>query len=256
LEVLFNLLYNLLVIVLGLSFGSFLNVLIYRLPKEQSIVFPASYCPRCNKSIKWFHNIPILSFILLMGKSNCCKTKISLRYPLVEFISLSLWVWSFSNLELNNQIIFLIMSSCLVVILFTDYNEYYIPLELNIIMLLTCLINFYINDFSGFKYHVISLFLLSSYFFILMSVINYFLKKESMGYGDIILIGVIGFWCGLIDSLIIIFVASIFSIFHWFFLKVLSKNKDIILPFGYSLSLVTIILYIIKFTLQIDTNLF
>ena len=253
---LFNLLYNLLVIVLGLSFGSFLNVLIHRLPKEQSIAFPSSYCPKCNKLIKWFYNIPILSFVFLLGKSNCCNTKISLRYPLVEFISLSLWVWSFANLELNDQIIFLIMSSCLVVILFTDYNKYYIPLELNIIMLLTCLINFYINDFLEFKYHVISLLLLSSYFFILMIVTSYFLKRESMGYGDIILIGVIGFWCGLVDSLIIIFVASIFSIFHWSFLKVLSKSKDIILPFGFSISLVTIIFYIVKSTLQIDTNLF
>ena len=97
---LFNLIYNLLVIVLGLSFGSFLNVLIHRLPKEQSIVFPASYCPRCKKSIKWFHNIPIISFILLIGISNCCKNKISLRYPLVEFISLSLWIWSFYNLDI------------------------------------------------------------------------------------------------------------------------------------------------------------
>jgi len=256
LEVLFNLIYNLLVIVLGLSFGSFLNVLIHRLPKEQSIAFPSSYCPRCNKPIKWFYNIPILSFILLKGASNCCKNKISLRYPLVEFTSLSLWIWSFNNLDINAQIIFLIMSSCLLVILFTDYNEYYIPIELNIVMFFTCLINFYVNDFLGFKYHAISLIALSSYFFILMMVTTYFLKKESMGYGDIILIGVIGFWCGLVDSLIIIFFASVFSIFHWCFLRVLLKQKDIILPFGYSISLVTIVLYILKATLQIDTNLF
>jgi len=68
----------------GLLFGSFFNVLICRLPEGRSVIFPASHCPCCNRSIPWFENIPILSFLLLRGKCKECKTKISLQYPLVE----------------------------------------------------------------------------------------------------------------------------------------------------------------------------
>ena len=68
----------------GLLFGSFLNVLILRIPKEESIVFPGSHCPKCNNKLKWWHNIPVLSWVLLGGKCHFCKEKISVQYPLVE----------------------------------------------------------------------------------------------------------------------------------------------------------------------------
>ncbi len=69
---------------LGLAFGSFLNVVIHRLPRDESVVRPGSRCPGCGKPIRSFDNIPVLSWVLLLGKSRCCKTKISPRYPLVE----------------------------------------------------------------------------------------------------------------------------------------------------------------------------
>ncbi|HMR76353.1 MAG TPA: prepilin peptidase, partial [Polyangiaceae bacterium] len=69
---------------LGLAFGSFLNVVIHRLPLGLSVVRPASRCPSCEKPIRGYDNIPVLSYLLLLGKSRCCKTKISPRYPLVE----------------------------------------------------------------------------------------------------------------------------------------------------------------------------
>jgi leader peptidase (prepilin peptidase)/N-methyltransferase len=71
---------------LGLAFGSFLNVVIYRLPRGENLSYPGSRCPACGQSIKWYDNIPVLGWALLGGKARCCKTKISARYPFVEML--------------------------------------------------------------------------------------------------------------------------------------------------------------------------
>ena len=129
-------------IVLGLVFGSFLNVLIHRLPLRQSIAFPSSYCPHCEISINWMYNIPLISYFILKGISNCCSKKISIRYPIVELISSMLWVWSYFYLNgIINQVLFLIISSCLLVIIYTDFNHFFIPIELNIVIFVTALFN-------------------------------------------------------------------------------------------------------------------
>ena len=244
-------------IVLGLVFGSFLNVLIHRLPLRQSIAFPSSYCPHCKISINWMYNIPLISYLILKGLSNCCGKKISIRYPIVELISLMLWVWSYFYLNgIINQVLFLIISSCLLVIIFTDFNHFFIPIELNVAIFITALFNLLINDSSKIQDHFFSMFLLSMYFLILMLLSSYLLKKDTMGYGDIILIAVTTFWLGLIDGLLIIFFASFFSIIHWLVLRFISGNKNIVLPFGSTISLAAILIFIIKYTLHIDTNLF
>jgi len=71
----------------GLVFGSFFNVLIYRLPRGESVIFPASHCPNCNHKLSWSENIPLFSFLYQRGKCKKCKTKISLQYPLIELIT-------------------------------------------------------------------------------------------------------------------------------------------------------------------------
>ena len=97
---------------------------------------------------------------------------------------------------------------------------------------------------------------LSVYFLVLLLLSSYLLKKETMGYGDIILIAVTTFWVGLIDGMIIIFIASIFSIIHWVVLKIITKDENIILPFGSTISLAAILLFVLKHTFKIETNLF
>ena len=245
------------IIFLGLVFGSFLNVIIYRLPINQSIIFPASYCPHCKNNINWLHNIPIVSFCVLKGRSNCCDHKISVRYPLVEFFSSILWVWSYYYLSNPiNQVVFLIISSCLLVVFFTDLMHFFIPIELNVIIFLASLVQFLVFNTEDIKYHFFSMFLLSFYFLILMLITSYLLKRETMGYGDIILIGVVTFWLGLFDGFLIIFFASLLSIFHWLFLKIVKKSNNIVLPFGSTISLSAILIFSIRVTLQLDTNLF
>ena len=99
-------------IFLGAIFGSFLNVLIHRMPLNKSIILPSSHCPKCKESIMWYNNIPIISYLLLKGKSSCCNKHITLRYPIVELLSSLLWVWSYFYLNTYHyQILFLIISS-------------------------------------------------------------------------------------------------------------------------------------------------
>jgi leader peptidase (prepilin peptidase)/N-methyltransferase len=83
----FNLIHILLFFVYGAIFGSFLNLLIHRLPKKENIFLPASHCPECNTHLKWYHNIPIVSYLVLDGKCSYCKTKIPKRYLLVEVLN-------------------------------------------------------------------------------------------------------------------------------------------------------------------------
>jgi len=246
-----------LIAVLGLIFGSFLNVIIYRLPKEESIVFPGSKCPKCGSPIEWYHNIPILSFIKLKGKTFCCNQNISLRYPIVELLSMLLWIWGYFYLDgLINQFFFIIIASCLLSIFFTDLNHFYIPLELNILIFISTLTNYLVVDSYDLKFHFYSMISITIYFLVIMLLSSYLLKKETMGYGDIILIAVISFWVGFIDSLLIIFFASLFSIIHWLILRVTSKKKDIILPFGSTIALAALMIFILKNTLHIETNFF
>ncbi len=196
-------------IVIGLIFGSFLNVLIHRLPNNESIIFPSSNCPYCRESIPWYYNIPIFSFIFLKGYSSCCNKLISSRYLFVEMISMLLWVWSYYYINvITNQVLFLIIASCLLVIIFTDFNHFIVPLELNIVMFLSSL-TVYLYTSENIMDSIYSMFFLSLYFLSLMFLISFLFKKEAMGYGDIILIGVIGFWLGWVDTFIIIFFSSL-----------------------------------------------
>jgi len=241
---------------MGLIFGSFLNVLIHRLPNNQSIIFPPSHCPYCKENILWYHNIPIFSFLILKGYSNCCHKPISIRYLFVEIGSMLLWIWTYYCIDnISNQILFLIISSCLLVIIFTDFNHFIVPLELNIIMFLSILV-IHIYNSQNIIDSIYSMLFLCLYFLLLMFLISFLFKKEAMGYGDIILIAVISFWLGWVDTFIVVFFSSIFSLIHWFILNLKRKEKDIQLPFGSSISFVTIFLYMIKETFQISTKLF
>src|SRR5262245_29149736 len=78
--------------ILGLAVGSFLNVCIYRLPRGESLMWPGSRCPHCSTPLKWFHNLPVLSWLVLRGRCAHCKGPISVRYPLIELITAITWV--------------------------------------------------------------------------------------------------------------------------------------------------------------------
>lgn len=80
---------------LGLAIGSFLNVVIHRVPRHESLVSPGSRCPSCGRSLRWFDNVPVLSYALLRGRCRACATRISIRYPIVELITAAVFIWHY-----------------------------------------------------------------------------------------------------------------------------------------------------------------
>ena len=93
-------------LVIGLCIGSFLNVVILRSLSEESIVFPASKCPKCQHKLHWWHNIPVLSYIILRGKCGFCKEKISIQYPLIELLTGIIFVVTFIKFGLSYHTLF------------------------------------------------------------------------------------------------------------------------------------------------------
>lgn len=105
------------VFVLGLAVGSFLNVCIYRIPIHESIVTGPSHCPQCGARIKWHDLVPVLSYILLKGRCRACKTPISIRYPIVELLNGTIWLSLYHIFDLSG--IFVLM--CIAVSLFITF---------------------------------------------------------------------------------------------------------------------------------------
>ncbi len=113
-----------LVFITGLCIGSFLNVVILRTLSEESIVFPASKCPKCQTPLKWWHNIPVFSYIFLRGKCAFCKEHISIQYPIVELFTGIIFILLFLKFGISFQTLFTwIVSSVLIVIAGTDIKE-------------------------------------------------------------------------------------------------------------------------------------
>lgn len=182
---------------LGTILGSFLNVCIYRLPRKESILFPGSYCPQCKISLPLWQNIPILSYLFLRGRCKYCSTKISFRYPLVEFLTGILLAvnWKIYGLSLY-FVQYSILILLLVPISFIDLDH---KLILNALTLPGILIGFTLSIFFKMStvFQAISGLILGGGFLWLVGLLGKFLfKKESMGSGDVKLGAMIGAFLG------------------------------------------------------------
>lgn len=114
----------LLIFIVGLCIGSFLNVVVLRALSNESIVFPGSKCPKCQHKLLWWHNIPILSYIILRGKCGFCGEKISIQYPIVEFLTGVMFVLAFLKFGISWDVLFAwIIGSLFIVIAATDWRE-------------------------------------------------------------------------------------------------------------------------------------
>ncbi|MCK9432971.1 MAG: prepilin peptidase, partial [Candidatus Omnitrophica bacterium] len=124
---------NIIVFIFGSIVGSFLNVCIHRMPKGESVVWPRSHCPQCQKRIPGYDNIPFLSFIILKGRCRYCHQKISWRYPLVEFLTGLLTVVFFNRFGLSYEFfLYMVMLWALIVATFVDIKHRIIPDEVSI----------------------------------------------------------------------------------------------------------------------------
>ena len=227
------------IFIFGVLIGSFLNVVIYRVPKNKSIIYPASSCPVCNTKIKPWHNIPIISWILLKGKCAYCSAPISIRYPIIELLSGILAVLIY--IKLQHIDIFLVINfavfATLLALSVIDLDYKAVPDSLN---LLALTLSFFssINIIDNFTNALILMGGMS----LIRFYVSYFIKQEAMGEGDIIVAGTMGALLGIKLSLIAIFIASFIALIPSLYNRI--KNQDLELPFIPFLALGTFIVWI------------
>lgn len=237
--------------ILGTIFGSFYNVVAYRITKKESILFPSSHCPNCNHFLKPWELIPIFSFFLQKGKCSSCKIKISWFYPISEALCGLLFVLSYISFGLDfNLIIALTFVSMLIIITLSDY--YYMIIEdivLIVFGLLLLIEIFFINGFDVFLNSIISGIISFIIMYLLKLFGDFLFKKESLGGGDIKLMLVIGIVIGWQMSIMTIFLSSFIALPISLFIIKINKNHEI--PYGPFLSLAALIIYF----LHIDINM-
>lgn len=227
---------NIYLFLFGLITGSFYNVCIYRLPKGQNIVSKPSACRKCKKKIKWYENIPIISYLALQGKCSQCKKIISPQYPLVELITGLIFLYSYSlyGLSLHFAALTILLSS-LLIIFFTDLNEYLIldviTLPMTCVGLLITVINqnpFNLTIIDSVSGAVIG-------YLVLYSIRWYYLKLrkiEGMGLGDAKLLLMLGAWLGIKSILFILIVSSISALIISIPIVIIKKNSKYPIPYG------------------------
>ncbi len=246
--------------VFGVCIGSFANVCIYRLPLNKNLLFPFSYCPHCNTQIKFYHNIPIISYLFLKCVSSCCNNKISIRYPIVEtFIGISfIFIYHIYSENTYNVIFISLLILGIVIIFFTDLEHFIIPNQisytLSFLAIILSLLN--LHPFIKSFYEVLIGGMVSGLILYITAKLYLILrKKEGMGMGDVKMITMIGLWLGLQNTIIIIVLSSIIGALLGIILILLKKIKnDQLIPFGSFLSISTLIIIIMSSFY--DLNLF
>lgn len=239
---------SIVIFIFGSIVGSFLNVCIYRLPRGESIISPPSYCPHCQKSIPYFYNIPLVSYIYLKGHCHFCKEKISFRYFAVELISALTFVFLFNYFGLG--LMFVIMSlllAGLIVASSIDFEHGLIPDVITLPGLgIGMIISFVFPQIQGAGAHLLALkksalgILVGGGTIYALGVIGKAIfRKESMGGGDVKLMAMIGAFLGWEKVLVTFFVAPLFGSIVGVVLKIKEKKEHI--PYGPHLSLAALI---------------
>ena len=229
--------------ILGLLVGSFLNVVIYRLPNGMSLATPASHCPKCNQPIKWYDNIPLLSYIILRGKCRNCGEKISIRYPFVELLNCILWTLCmllFTNFiiptfELNwfRFIGYAIACSSLICIFFCDLDKMEIPEVLQLVILLCGLVLLLDNPTQENIMLKVFGFIGAGLLFYLVNLLFKVIKKrDGLGFGDIELVAVAGLLLGGYKMLFALLITCVGGGIILIILSLIKKTKDKEYPFA------------------------
>jgi len=219
----------------GALVGSFLNVVIVRLPEEgASVVFPPSHCPVCKEGILWYDNIPLLSFLLLRGRCRQCGARISWRYPLVEaaMALLSLALYQHFGLTLLYPIYFLFCAALLAII-FIDVQHQIIP---DVISLPGIVIGFalsFVNPFITWQEAGLGILFGGGSFYLVALTYYLFTRREGMGGGDIKLLAMIGAFLGWQSLPFVVFASSVLGtvVGVWAMVKQ-GKGGKTVIPYG------------------------
>jgi leader peptidase (prepilin peptidase)/N-methyltransferase len=236
------------VFVFGLLIGSFLNVCVYRMPKNKSIVFPASHCPKCGKNIFWYDNIPVFSFLFLGGKCRFCKTSIHWRYPLVELLTALVLAALFANFGISPKFFaYSVMACGLLVATFVDFEIQEIPDEISIggtvagILLAFVFPSIFAtaSRFHALWSSLIGAFVGAACIYVLGAIGKLAFKKEAMGGGDVKLMAMVGAFIGLKLVMLTFFIAPFLGVVPGIISKIKSGAETI--PYGPFLSAAALI---------------
>ncbi len=254
--------------IFGLFVGSFLNVCIYRLPKEKSIVKPRSSCPKCEAPINWYDNIPLLSYLFLRARCRICNERIALRYPIVELITGILFFVLYIKFGFTLELLkFLFFFCLLVVVSFIDIDYHAIPAYLCVIGIVAGLSFTVWPTLQILKTGIVnlkSLPLFKAFWGLLFGFgftyifkffgdcfIDFYLKlrkkesiegeTESLGLGDVDFMGMVGVFLGAKSVMLIFFIAPFFAVLYSIFALIFKRSH--LIPYLPYLSLATLTVF-------------
>ena len=230
-------------IIFGALIGSFLNVCIFRLPKEESIVTPGSHCPHCQKPVKFYDNVPLVSYILLNGRCRYCKESISIQYPLIEGITaLSSLILFMKFGPSLSYLIYFAFVAALIVITVIDLYHQIIPDVISLPGIGVGLLASLIIPQITFLNSLIGILLGGGSLFLVATIYQWFFKREGMGGGDVKLLAMIGAFLGWKGAILTIFLGSLIGSITGIIVMIL-KRKDFkyAIPFGPFLALGAVI---------------
>ncbi len=258
--------YTVVMFVFGAVLGSFYNVVGYRLPKGESLLFPSSHCTKCNHKLGASELVPIFSYIFLGGKCKNCKEKISFFYPIFEFTSGLLFAISYRLFGFSIELaIALVFISSLLIIIISDYQTMIIPDEVlifsSIVLIVLLLIGY---GWKSTLYSMSEGILAFITMFCLKKIGDFLFHKESMGGGDIKLMFLLGLVLGYPIAIISIFVASFIALPVAICFVLRNKDQKYIeddeipehsIPFGPFLAISSILLLLSQIDFQFIVKL-
>lgn len=240
--------------ILGTIFGSFYNVVGYRVPKGESLIYPSSHCTKCNHKLGPLELIPILSFVFLGGKCKNCGQKISLFYPIFEFFAGILFLLSYIKYGFTLEcLLAIVFISMLLIVVISDYQTMIIPDQVLIVFsIIIIVIKFFIGGFNIVGISIVGAIGSFAFMFLLKLFGDFLFKKESMGGGDIKLLAVFGLFFGFSMSIVSVFIASIIGL--PISLIILKRNKSHEIPFGPFLAVSAIIITLTGLNMEMIIN--
>ena len=230
-------------IIFGGMIGSFLNVCICRLPKEESIVWPGSHCPHCQKPIRFYDNIPLVSYFLLRGKCRYCKRPISIQYPVVEGIAAlsSLFLIMRFGPSLSFLFYFAFIAALIVITVIDLYHQI-IPDVISLPGIGVGLLASLLIPEITFWNSLIGILLGGGSLFLVATLYQWLFKREGMGGGDVKLLAMIGAFLGWKAVILTILLSSLIGSITGIIIMVWKgKDSKYAIPFGPFLSLGAVI---------------
>jgi leader peptidase (prepilin peptidase)/N-methyltransferase len=224
---------GMIVFLLGLVIGSFSNVCIYRLPRNESLVRPGSHCPQCSKPIPFYDNIPIISYLLLKGKCRYCGQSIPPQYPIVELATglFYLALYLFYGLQ-PIAIVYMLLCTLLIIISFIDLRERIIPDVLSVpFIIIGFAFSFFLRNINPLD-SLLGILAGGGSLLLIAIVGSKLFKKEAMGGGDIKLAAMLGAFLGWQLTLLSLFLGFFLGSVIGVLIIVTSKNKNDVIPFG------------------------